>query len=97
MLDKSDYHEDKPCNQYSRNEEDADDEYDEEWRCKCVDDEAEIEINNFKTCFLFERRELIFLDEIVENDEDEAECSAWEEITCEVEYTEHFDAFFSSR
>lgn len=97
MLDKSDYHEDEPGNQNDRNQEDTDDEYDEEWRCKCVNDEAEIEINNFKTSFFFERRELIFLNEIVENDEDEAECSAWEEISCEVQYAEHFDTFFTSR
>lgn len=97
MLEKSYYHEDEPSNQNDRNQEDTDDQDDKKWRCKRINNEAEIEVNNLKTSFFLECRELIFLDKIVENDEDKPQRSSWEEIPCEVQYTEHFDSFFSWR
>lgn len=97
MLQESYYHEDEPCEQDNRYEEESYEDNHQNSRSKCVDDEAEIEINNFKTSFFLECREFIFLYKIVENDEDETECSSWEEIPREVKYTEHFHTLHPTR
>ena len=97
MLEKSDYHEDEPSNQNDWKYEDSDNNNNQDWRCKRIDDEAEIEINNLKTSFFLKCREFIFLEKIIEGDEDEPERTPWEEISREVQYTEHFYSFLSWR
>ena len=97
MLDKSYYHEDEPCDEDNRHENNSYNENDERKSNKSINDETEIEINDFKTCFFLQLRQSIFLDKIIENHEDETKCTAWEEIPCEVKYAQHFDTFNSSR
>lgn len=89
MLEKSYYHKYEPCDENNRYENKTNKYKDKSRRYKCIYDKAEIEINNFKTCFFFESWELIFLNKIVENDEKESECTAWEEIRCEMKDAKH--------
>ncbi len=88
MLEKTNYHEYEPSDENNRYQKKSYEDKYENRGNKCIDDKAEVEIDNFKTCFFLECWEFIFLKEVIEDDENETESTSREEIPCEMKYSE---------
>ena len=76
MTQESQNEQNKPCKPDNWDQHNANNSDDETYRYSHIENKAEIEINNFKTCLFFYLREFLMLEKVINNHEDDTESSS---------------------
>ena len=92
MLDKSSHQQNKPRDIHNRSEDKTNNKEERAESESYINEETNIKIDNFITCFLLSSRECIIFEEEIDCHQEDAESTDREEIADEMEDTNHFDS-----